>query len=148
MDEKVIEGLLLKAESPEEIGTIFTENEIEVSPETINDIYKRVSWLNKVHSGAIPENELSEDELMAVTGGRDYATEGCKATVEYDSRCWGEDGGCALIHFSYEHEPKYFPCKNCGKQMLYVYAEKQGIHGDLFRCRNCGAEYTTWNVWG
>ncbi|MBR7045653.1 MAG: hypothetical protein IKI23_08345 [Lachnospiraceae bacterium] len=48
--------------------------------------------------------ELSIDELAAVAGGvttRDWQSEGCAATVEKGSDCWGTDGGCTVCNISY-----------------------------------------------
>ena len=48
--------------------------------------------------------ELSMDELDAVSGGvttRNWQTDGCAATVEAGSDCWGTDGGCLAINISY-----------------------------------------------
>ena len=50
------------------------------------------------------EPELSLDELEAVAGGVetiDWQKNGCMATVEKDSDCWGVDGGCTAIHYKY-----------------------------------------------
>ena len=49
--------------------------------------------------------ELSEDELLAVSGGRDYPVSGCAATVEFGSSCWGTDGGCASCSASFHKVP-------------------------------------------
>ncbi len=53
---------------------------------------------------AIEGMELSVDELAAVSGGvtyRDWQKEGCAASVEKGSDCWGTDGGCLLHNISY-----------------------------------------------
>ena len=46
------------------------------------------------------DKDLSLDELDAVAGGakhRDWLEDGCAATVEPGSDCWGTDGGCLCI---------------------------------------------------
>jgi hypothetical protein len=53
---------------------------------------------------AIEDKKLSTDELDAVSGGvttRDWQSEGCAATVEAGSDCWGTDGGCRVCNISY-----------------------------------------------
>ena len=53
---------------------------------------------------AIEDKKLSTDELDAVSGGvttRDWQKEGCAATVEAGSDCWGTDGGCLACNISY-----------------------------------------------
>lgn len=94
MDKKEIIQLLQKAESSEEIQQILTNNEYEISDE-------RLQTIPEAAKGDAEEEELSLDELSAVSGGVtacDYATDGCVATVEYDSDCWGTDDGCIAIN--------------------------------------------------
>ena len=53
---------------------------------------------------AVEGKELSVDELDAVSGGvttRNWQREGCAATVEAGSDCWGTDGGCSVSNISY-----------------------------------------------
>jgi len=93
------------------------------------------------------ERELSLDELEAVSGGeefslihwgkifRDYAQEGCAATVEPDSHCWGTDGGCTAVDRFYSHKPIWVKCPDCGVY-LYKSGERYG------RCIVCRKGYS------
>ncbi len=84
--------------------------------------------------------ELSEDELRAISGGetRDYATQGCAATVCYGSDCWGTDGGCFAINIEYEHEPLPVYCPECRATTVYLSYQSEGKA--CYICRSCGAE--------
>lgn len=86
---------------------------------------------------------VSEAELDSVNGGifseRDYAKDGCAATVEYGSDCWGTDGGCKVVNIQYDHPPVKQKCDVCGKQT--VYKHDLGINVFNYTCRNCGARY-------
>ena len=103
-------------------------------------------WTEIMNHQAQDDKELSLDEMEAVSGGyRDWVTEGCAATVEWDSDCWGVDGGCLAIHYTYSREPTTDDrCPKCGAR---VYLEGkygvstgflQGYTWKEFICRNCG----------
>ena len=93
------------------------------------------------------EKELSIDELDSVSGGedfsfsrwgitfRDYSQEGCAATVEPESHCWGTDGGCTAVDRVYSHKPIWMKCPDCGVY-LYKSGESYG------RCIVCGKGYS------
>lgn len=137
MDREKIRRALGLAQSADDTKRILAENGIEIGSEEAERLYGRIS--SKLAEGA---EELSDDELMAVSGGRDYGKDGCAATVEPDSDCWGEDGGCEWIHYSYSHPPISLKCKVCG---TYLYRFERP-EGSLFkyglRCRKCGKEYS------
>lgn len=86
--------------------------------------------------------ELSVDELEAISGGgRDWTTEGCAATMEPGSDCWGTDY-CALWPVTYVHKPVDSICPTCG---TYLYLAKVDYEtnfeeGLYYRCKNCGYE--------
>lgn len=86
--------------------------------------------------------ELSLDELDAVAGGRDWLVDGCNATVEPGSNCWGNDGGCTLFHTQYQHMPdKKQRCIYCGAYVCYlgeVMETGSWIIYDKYACRKCG----------
>ena len=83
--------------------------------------------------------ELSLDELESVTGGaRDWLTEGCAATVEPGSDCWGTDGGCAIKAVKYDNAPVEYTCPQCGANPVgIVYFD---YNRSKFKCR-CGHEF-------
>ena len=103
-------------------------------------------WTELKHKREADGKELSLDELESVSGGiRDWVTEGCAATVEWDSDCWGVDGGCLAIHYTYSREPTTDDrCPKCGAR-VYLEGEYgvstgflQGYNWKEFICRNCG----------
>ena len=87
------------------------------------------------------DKELALDELEAVSGGqkwgngvwvRDYSTEGCAATVEPGSNCWGTDGNCWLGNVYYIPGPVDVKCPDCG---VYCYV---GGRNNYLVCPKCG----------
>ena len=96
--------------------------------------------LYELETQSTPE-EVSEDELAAVSGGhdRDYATDGCAATVEYGSDCWNTDGGCWLINIDYDHMPLKDKCPWCGFQTVYM--SHEGVNVFYYTCRTCECEF-------
>lgn len=125
----------MNAENSEEVQQILKQNGYEVSSERSRIILE----IAKEHAES---EQLSMDELSAVSGGaetRDYATQGCAATVENGSRCWGTDGGCWSANIDYDHEPMTRACPRCGAHTFYM--AKQDYYSDLrsmYGCRNCG----------
>ena len=90
---------LLQARSTEEVAALLHEAGVDVQ------LAERL-WAELTHKREADSEELSPDELEAVSGGasaRDYIRSGCAATVEPGSDCWGVDGGCVLVHYEYEH---------------------------------------------
>ena len=86
----------LAAASAEEVMEIVRAAGEEITAEEAKQFFET---LKKSQA----DQELSLDELEAVSGGqkwgngvwvRDYSTEGCAATVEPSSNCWGTDGNC------------------------------------------------------
>jgi hypothetical protein len=62
------------------------------------------------------EKEVSNQELEQLSGGkklRSWASDGCAASVESDSHCWGTDGGCDSINITYYKLPNG-KCPKCG----------------------------------
>ena len=96
-DRKELENKLMKATTVEEIKAIVTEGGCEISDEDAQRILGKF--------------KVSADELDTMSGGsegsgcsscqaRTYA-DGCAATVEKGSYCWGTDGGCVLMNVKY-----------------------------------------------
>ena len=128
----------MEAASAEEVMEIVRAAGEEITAEEAASFFKAVQERKA-------DKELALDELESVSGGRDWVTEGCAATVEWDSDCWGVDGGCLAIHYTYSREPTTDDrCPKCGAR---VYLEGkygvstgflQGYTWKEFICRNCG----------
>lgn len=83
MNTKDFEKQIMAAQSAEEIQEIMKEHDLDY------DLSQAESVFSAKQKLSIRE-ELSEDELAAVSGcatSRDYATDGCAATVEWGSDC-------------------------------------------------------------
>lgn len=92
---------LKDAGNPDEIRRILTESGYTPSEEAVNNIRELINAETETKCRV-----LSTDELSAVSGGateRDYATEGCAATVENGSHCFGTDGGCLIVNIDFIH---------------------------------------------
>lgn len=134
ISRREIERALLRAETADEVQDILARYGQNVSHQTAEMAMKKINVLALADG-----SELSEDELMAVSGGkRDFASEGCALTVEYTSSCWGEDGGCELIHNSYIYAPSQIHCRRCGTLLFHV--GTAGSYGQ-YHCPNCGFEF-------
>ena len=101
-------------------------------------------WVELTHKRETDGKELSLDELAAVSGGecRDWAKQGCAATVEPGSWCWSDDK-CALVSVLYEHSPLMNSrCVQCGSY-VYKYIYKPSgypfVKGQIYHvCTTCG----------
>lgn len=130
----------LAAASAEEVMEIMKAAGKEITAEEAAQLFEKVQAQKM-------DKELSLDELEAVSGGvRDWVTEGCAATVEWDSDCWGEDGGCIVVHYTYTREPTTKDrCPKCGARVYYEgeYGVStgflEGYNWKEFICRNCGS---------
>ena len=114
--EKEIEAKLANAKSLEEAKEILNGH-ADIDPERVWEEVERhrSNWNEK----------LDLDELDAVAGGaRDYAKEGCAATVEVGSWCWSNDH-CMYWDVTYvnlwsvcpdlkPHEFVNGKCRRCG----------------------------------
>ena len=127
---------LLQARSAEEVAALLREAGVDVQ------LTERL-WAELTHKREADSEELSPDELEAVSGGasaRDYIRRGCAATVEPGSDCWGVDGGCVLVHYEYEHMPNAY-CEKCGGP-CYVEESYNPLlqkHRRYTVCRNCNS---------
>ena len=87
-----LKAKLLAAQSAEEAAELLKANGQEAGPDDVEKLWTEITK-HREQEG----KELSPDELGAVAGGairnRDYLKEGCAATVEPHSTCWGTDGG-------------------------------------------------------
>ena len=138
IDREELEKKAIEAASAEEVMEIVRAAGEEITAEEAASFFKAVQERKA-------DKELALDELESVSGGRDWVTEGCAATVEWDSDCWGVDGGCLAIHYTYSREPTTDDrCPKCGAR-VYLEGEYgvstgflQGYNWKEFICRNCG----------
>ena len=83
------------------------------------------------------ERILSQEELEAVSGGRDWSQEGCAATVEEGSKCWGTDA-CSGINVHYDYFDASYKCPNYpGPHQTELTDRLKRIH----TCKYCGYTY-------
>lgn len=125
---------LKNAKSLEEVTELLRANgEDEANAEKL---WKELETLHMQE-----DQELSLEELESVAGGRDinWFKEGCSATVEPGSDCWGSDGGCTFCHHIYMEMPNYGPCPLCGAK--YVYRGGNEKTGYFINCHACKARY-------
>lgn len=113
---------LLVAKDADEVAAIIADAGQEATTEEIDRIVGELRYAAE-HDGM----GLSLDELDAVAGGgwiRYYHKDGCAATVEFGSDCWGEDGGCSIINNTYMSRPVDVKC-TCGRYMFkdYIHVE-------------------------
>ena len=127
-----VKDIIRKAENAEQFRALMKEDGTELSEAEAEEVYTHYT----------KGEELSEDEMTAVSGGtdkRDYATEGCAATVKHGSDCWGTDGGCLAINIDYDHEPLPVYCPECRSVTVYLSSQSDSVN--YYRCRSCGAEF-------
>ena len=125
-------GILLQARSAEEAAALLKE--VGVDAPQAERIWNEISAFRD-------DKELSIDELEAVSGGveqRDYWGQGCAATVEPGSDCWGTDGGCSVHNIEYQHMPNGF-CPDCGRPYFVeeIYSSLIGLHRKTTCCNYC-----------
>lgn len=120
---------LLAAQSEEEAAALLKADGQEITAEESALLWKEITS-KRGQNG----KELSLDELEAVSGGRDYETEGCAATVEPDSWCWSDDE-CFLDEVFYQHPPRKKLCPRCGHGIAtYQYTHLFVAH---YWCQGC-----------
>ena len=126
---------LLQARSAEEVAALLREAGVDVQ------LAERL-WAELTHKLEADSEELSPDELEAVSGGvRDWATEGCAATVECGSICWSDDH-CILVVEHYTNSPISITCPRCGTN-FYKYEQRSKTNPFAkipvyYICKNCG----------
>ena len=126
---KELYSKLLLADSQEEVTELLKANGRE-------DLPAQEVWEQVQQRRAQDGMELSLDELEDVAGGRDWMQEGCAATVEEGSDCWGTDGGCDLCNIEYTNLPTR-TCYQCGRKSAIVKSFVIGGN-DVLQCRYCG----------
>ena len=140
IDRNELKKKAMEAASAEEIMEIMKAAGEEITAEEAERFYE------KVHDKKT-DRELSPDEMAAVAGGedRDWLRDGCAATVEAGSDCYGTDM-CGLWPVTYEHRPTRHKCSVCGG-ILYSngstgggFFEEEVYH---YKCASCGAQFKT-----
>ena len=140
IDRNELKKKAMEAASAEEIMEIMKAAGEEITAEEAERFYEKVQDKKT-------DRELSPDELEAVAGGedRDWLRDGCAATVEAGSDCYGTDM-CGLWPVTYEHRPTRHKCSVCGG-ILYSngstgggFFEEEVYH---YKCASCGAQFKT-----
>lgn len=140
IDRNELKKKAMEAASAEEIMEIMKAAGKEITAEEAERFYEKVQDKKT-------DRELSLDELEAVAGGedRDWLRDGCAATVEAGSDCYGTDM-CGLWPVTYEHRPTRHKCSVCGG-ILYSngstgggFFEEEVYH---YKCASCGAQFKT-----
>ena len=140
IDREELEKKAMEAANAEEVMEIVRAAGEEITAEEAASFFKAVQERKA-------DKELSLDELEAVAGGedRDWLRDGCAATVEAGSDCYGTDM-CGLWPVIYEHRPTRHKCSVCGG-ILYSngstgggFFEEEVYH---YKCASCGAQFKT-----
>ena len=125
---------MLAAASAEEIMEILKAAGEEITAEEAAQLFEKAQAQKT-------DRELSLDELEDVSGGadRNWATEGCAATVNYGSWC-GLNDKCIYWDVTYDFPPTSTLCPNCGKNMYLQNSISLGggKYEDQYRCKYCG----------
>ena len=124
---KELKEKLLAAKSVEEVTELVKADGQEITAEDAAHLWEEITKLREQDG-----KELALDALEAVSGGsRNYLTEGCAATVEPNSDCWGTDGGCLAINIDYSNWPCNLQCPNCGRyvhKVKDIYSYGNSVH--------------------
>ena len=121
----------MKAASAEEVMEIVRAAGEEITAEEAKKFFET---LKKSQA----DQELSLDELEAVSGGRNAMTEGCAATVEPGSYCYFTDDCNGAFFVNYEVYPYDASCPDDGQNPMYW-----DLLHRCFICPKCGA---MWDV--
>ena len=142
-NKKELEQKIAAASSPQELQRILNDAGEKIGPEDAAKLFEKLQNCGTAQ-------ELSPDELEAVSGGvdRDWLTDGCAATVEPGSDCWGTDY-CVWLPVTYEHKPVDSICPVCGTY-LYLAEVNYGrtFSGETYRyrCKTCGYEKKVYEI--
>ncbi len=129
---------LLAAKSAGEAAELIRAAGQEITAEDAARLWEEISHMRDQDG-----RELSLDELESVSGGsdRDWAKDGCAATVENGSWCDSNDM-CFIWDVTYDHDPLKARCPNCGTPLYKSYALERGypVMEEVVykRCKNCG----------
>lgn len=127
---------LLAVQNSEEVAELVKASGQEISPEDAEHL-----WAEIMKKREQDDKELSPDELEAVSGGenRNWVTEGCAATVEFNSLCYSNDA-CYWHDVIYDYGPTSVLCPNCGQNMYLHNSIDLGgdQYENQYRCKYCG----------
>ena len=134
-----LKAKLLAAKSAEEVTELIKADGKEITAEDAAHLWEEISRKREQNG-----KELSLDELDAVSGGadRDWATDGCAATVEPNSWC-GSNDRCFWTDVTYDNEPVDVYCTHCGTPL---YTDAYFI-GDIYTCKVCQIDYKRNKGW-
>ena len=105
---------LLAAESAEEVTELIKADGQEITAEDAVHLWEEIERKRNADG-----KELSLDELDAITGGRDWPTQGCAATVEPGSDCYFTDNCLGAFFVIYEVYPYNASCPDDGQNPMY-----------------------------
>ena len=133
---------LIEAKSAEEVAEVLQAAGQVATAEEAAHLWERIKRDRELSS-----KELSPDELAAFSAGedRDWLRDGCAATVEGGSDCWGTDK-CGLLPVTYKHAPTRHKCSVCGGILYSNGATGGGFFEELvyhYKCASCGAQFKT-----
>ena len=135
-----LKAKLLAAKSAEEITELVKAAGQEITAEDGAKLWKEIEARRE------DGRTLSLDELDAVSGGaRDWYIEGCAATVEDGSDCWGTDA-CESFYVTYERFDAAMKCPAYPGKHLYETLSREPFYGSdgtrytkmIRRCLRCG----------
>ena len=137
---KVISDEALRArladKEPAQAAELAAELGYKVTEEELLEAEKD---LRRQNGAQIVELDLADMD-KAAGGSRDWASQGCAATVEAGSSCWGTDY-CVFAFVTYTHTPSSYKCPNCGSMMYFDRTTaKRGVAKAYYICPKCGAE--------
>lgn len=126
---KELKEKLVHAKTMDDVKQILQEHSEDVT--LTEPLWKEIEHMRQT---------VSLDELEAVTGGkdRDFIKDGCAATVEPGSSCWGTDA-CDYLNVSYDNKPTVLKCPDCGGVLCYW--DNVVIHWivcNRYNCSKCG----------
>lgn len=124
------------AKSREDVAGLVQGAGLEADEEALDKLWGEVSR-------ALSDEELSLDELDAVSGGieisRDYANEGCRWDYT-DSHCWAYDA-CDVAIYWYHNIPSAYKCPECGHNLnFWETSTEEGWQMskiEVYRCPRC-----------
>ena len=136
-----LKAKLLAAKSAEEAAELLKADGQELTAESAARLWEEITRKRAQEDAA-----LSLDELEAVSGGaRDWYIEGCAATVEDGSDCWGTDA-CESFYVTYERFDAAMKCPAYPGKHLYETLSREPFYGSdgtrytkmIRRCLRCG----------
>ena len=138
--ENELKEKLLAAQSAEEVAVLLKADGQEATAEEAARLWEEIKTDRELDT-----KELSLDELAAISGGedRDWLRDGCAASVEGGSDCFGTDL-CGLWPVTYKHAPTRRKCTDCGGILYSNGTTGGGFFEELvyhYKCVSCGAQF-------